>query len=62
MGRRIMTRADDERDLEILRAIEGGASSPEVAERFGLHPQTPGNMARRIMADLHASETATGRR
>lgn len=50
------TRADDERDLEILKAIEGGASSPEIARRFGLHPVSPGNIAREIMADLRASE------
>jgi DNA-binding CsgD family transcriptional regulator len=51
-----MTRADDERDLEILKAIEGGASSPEIARRFGMHPVSPGNIARKIMADLRASE------
>lgn len=50
------TRADDERDLEILKAIEGGVSSREIARRFGLHETTPGVTARRIMAALRASE------
>lgn len=54
-----MSRADDERVLRWLRDIEAGINGPAIAARDGVHPQTPGNTARKVMAALRAREAAS---
>lgn len=57
MCRYLAERARDERDLEILRAVEAGETLRSIAARFDLFWNYPKVIYRRIMAELRASET-----